>query len=140
MKMPLVRGGLALSFATVCLLLLSGCLTPEQQAAQRAMYLDDIRQRCLSYGYPPGTADLASCVQQTVQADEFRQQMEMDRMQVENRAAMERLQWRAEMAQREAWARQEAARREAARREAQRRDREGDKDRDHDRGPPKDPH
>jgi hypothetical protein len=82
---------LAVLGAAACVLVLGGCLTPEQLAAQHAQYIAEVQERCLSYGYPPRSPQLAQCVQQSVQADEYRRQAEFNRMEYENQLALEQL-------------------------------------------------
>lgn len=44
---------------TVGLIILAGCTTPEERAAKQA---EQDRAACASYGFVPGTSDMAKCV------------------------------------------------------------------------------
>lgn len=52
--------------------LLAGCVSPEQQAAQdaavRQQWLDQQRKNCLDYGFTEGTDAFATCMQNGINA------------------------------------------------------------------------
>jgi len=75
--------------AGTCIAVLCGCPTPEEQAAEHARYIEEIRQGCLSYGFAPNTPELASCVEATIQTENLMRQREFERMRWESQQAFE---------------------------------------------------